>query len=72
MNYIHHTAYTQNLSDSELIAYHAGYQAGFDFGVLDDDYDHNSQLRAAYCAGYDRGQTDFWEEMDAGEGATPD
>lgn len=70
MQYVHNTPYTQQLSDSELIAYHSGYQAGYEFGVLDDTYDDSSQLRAAYCKGYDAGVLEFWEEID--EGATPD
>jgi len=70
MNYIHSQAITQNFSDSELIAYHTGYQAGFDYGVLDDDYDNDSTLRAAYCTGYDAGVLAFWAEMD--EGSSPD
>ena len=70
MNYIHSPAITQNFSDSELIAYHSGYQAGFEFGVLDATYDNCSTLRAAYCAGYDAGVLAFWEEID--EGSSPD
>ena len=70
MQYVHNTPDTQNLSDSELIAYHAGYQAGYEFGVLDATYDDDSTLRAAYCKGYDSGVLAFWEEID--EGAAPD
>jgi hypothetical protein len=70
MQYVHNTAYTEQLSDSELIAYHRGYQAGFDYGALDTEYNHNSQLQAAYCTGYDAGVLAFWAEID--EGATPD
>ena len=70
MQYVHNTPYTQNLSDSELIAYHRGYQDGFDFGVLDDTHDEDSTLRAAYCEGYDRGVLAFWAEID--EGSSPD
>jgi hypothetical protein len=70
MKYIHNTAYTQKLSDGELIAYHRGYQAGFDYGVLDTEYDDNSTLRAAYCEGYDAGVLAFWAEID--EGSSPD
>lgn len=70
MNYIHSQACTQNLSDSELIAYHRGYQAGFDFGVLECAYDAGTDLGAAYHLGYDAGVLAFWEQLD--EGAAPD
>ena len=67
MQYVHITPYTQKLSDSELIAYRRGYQDGFDWGVLDNTYDHDSSHRHAYKTGYDAGVADFCDELDAGE-----
>jgi len=64
MQYAHITPYTQKLSDSELIAYRRGYQDGFDFGVLDNPYDADSNHLTAYNAGYDRGVADFCDEVD--------